>query len=77
MELRIVIADNKAPRVLEAMCSHFGYQATINGTPNPVTEAQFAREQVKAWIREIVRTHEERAAVDTARATVAADVLTF
>lgn len=79
MELRIVIPDAHAPRVLTAFAEHFGYQATIDGQPNPQTEAQFARDQVKAWIRETVRSHEINTATDEAReaAVAAADDVAF
>lgn len=79
MELRIIIPDGQAERVLTAFSEHFGYQATIDGQPNPQTQAQFARDQVKAWIRETVKSHEVNAATDQAReaAVAEADELAF
>lgn len=71
MELRIVIPDTVAPRVLAAFAAHFGYTATLpDGTANPQTSAQFARDTVKAWIKQTVKEHEEQVAVDDARAAV-------
>lgn len=78
MELRITIPDDKAPRVIDAFAEHFGYADTLpDGTPNPQTKPRFARDQVKAWIRETVRVHEEAAAVMAARETAAGDVVEF
>lgn len=78
MELRITIPDDKAARVIDAMAAHFGYQERLpDGTPNQQTKPQFARDSVKAWIKETVRAHEEQVAVDEARADAAASALEF
>lgn len=77
MELRIQIPDDKAPRVLAAFAAMFGYQDALNGTPPTQTEAQFAREKIKEYIRDVTRTYEERIAVQDAREAVAANAITF
>lgn len=42
-----------------------GYQATINGSPNPETQAQYARRQVIALLKEHVLLYRKRQAAAT------------
>jgi hypothetical protein len=41
---------------VQALAFYFGYQTTVNGSPNPETRAQFVdravREHVVAWVKE-------------------------
>lgn len=60
------------PRVLDAFAAVYGYQPTIDGTPNPETKAEFAKRQLIAHVRSLVATHESNTAAETARANALA-----
>lgn len=55
---------------VNGICSYFGYQSTINGSPNPESKAVFAervvREQVLIWVREGRASSAANTARDTA-----------
>lgn len=53
-------------RMVDALSVRFGYQALINGNPNPQTAGEFVRQQIIQWTRGQVREHE----LNTARAAV-------
>lgn len=68
----ITIPDTQIQRVIDAFAAEFGYQSTItnaDGTtsPNPVTKAQFAKQQLIAYIKQITRNYEANQAAATAR----------
>lgn len=59
-------------RIVDAIASVNGYSATLkDGTPNPQTQAQFAREFVKKYIVSTVRDYEREQARASAVSTVA------
>jgi hypothetical protein len=49
-------------RVVNSFASAYGYQATINGQPNPQTKGDFAADQIIAYIKNIVQGEETKAA---------------
>lgn len=53
-------------RMVDALSVKFGYQPTINGSPNPQTAGEFVRQQIIKWTTQQVREHE----LNTARAVV-------
>lgn len=66
-QISITIPDLVLPRVLDAMASIYGYQATLaDGTPNPQTKAQFAKQQVAAFVKRTVAAHEVNDAIASA-----------
>ncbi len=71
--LSITIPDDKLGRVRAAFGVAYGYQDTINGSPNPESLAQFTRRRVIEYIKDVVRAHEAQSAADAAR--IAAGVL--
>ncbi|MDO8614612.1 MAG: hypothetical protein Q7T33_02610 [Dehalococcoidia bacterium] len=73
-QITVTIPDAQAVRVRDAVCTHYGYQATINGAPNPETKAQFVSRKVREFLVSIVRGEEVKAAVNTTSATTAAAV---
>lgn len=60
--LSINIPDNQVTRVNDAIAALFNYQATINGSPNPETKAQFARRMVIENLKRLVAQGESAAA---------------
>jgi hypothetical protein len=66
MNITIVIPDAIAQRVIDAIATRFGYQATIGALPNPQTKAQFVKNIVCRWIKDQVKEHEAATAGATA-----------
>lgn len=69
--INITIPDDKIDSVVDAMCEYFGYQTSIvddegGAIPNPETKNQFAKKQLKQFIKKVYRKNEVR----KARATV-------
>jgi len=58
--------------MIDAFASAYGYQATINGSPNPQTKLLFAAEKLNGYLRDIYRAEQIRTAAATASATAAA-----
>jgi hypothetical protein len=50
-------------RIANAFASAYGYQATINGQPNPQTKGDFAADQLVNYVKNIVLSEEAKAAV--------------
>lgn len=73
-QLTITIPDAQTARVFDAFAAAYGYQATIDGQPNPQTRAQFARQKVIEFIKNTVKAQEAQAAADSARSAAAANV---
>lgn len=67
--LSITIDNTHAARVNDAIAAHYGYQATIDGSPNPETKTQFVRRMVIQMIKEKVRDYEASVAAESARLT--------
>lgn len=71
-QITITIPDAVVQRVLTAMCNTYGYQATLpDGTPNPQTQAQFARAQLAAYVKAVVTAYEATQAAEAARVSAA------
>jgi len=69
--ISITIPDTVATRVVNALCSTYGYQAIItnpDGTTNtnPITQGQFAKQQVIQFIKNTVSTSESNLAASKA-----------
>ena len=63
--------DTMNARSRNAFASAYGYQATIDGQPNPESKAQFRARKIKEYIKEITKAEEHKAAL----AAVAAPTL--
>ena len=78
-QITINIPDAIAPRVLNGFATHYGYQPTINGEPNPQTKAQFAKAKLIEIIKAAVRATEvqdaSNAAATTAGGSVDSDIV--
>lgn len=72
--ISISIDNTQLTRVITAMCTSGGYQATISGQPNPTTQAQFAKQMIAAYVMNAVKQVEAQVAVDTARTTAISNV---
>jgi hypothetical protein len=72
--ISITISDAELPRVINAVCSQYNYQATVNGSPNPETKAQFAKRMMIVWLKDNVKADEVRAAIEAARTAASARV---
>lgn len=69
--LNITIPTAVVPRVASAFTITYGYQATINGLPNPVTLQEFIRQQIIQYIKNTVKNAELPSVAATA--TIAAE----
>lgn len=72
--ISINIPDNLLPRVINGLASFYGYQAEIDGQPNPQTKGQFAKKQLIAHIIHCIKTVETDEAVNAARLAKQAEV---
>ena len=68
--LTINIPTHLVPRIATAFAVSYGYQAILNGTPNPQSEIQFTRQTIINIIRQTVISYETQQARDAAQATV-------
>ena len=64
--------DPKDLALIDALCASYGYQAQISDSngqliPNPETKEQFAKKQVKKFMRAIYKSYVVTTAADTAR----------
>ncbi len=50
-------------RIVDAYANEFGYQATIDGQPNPQSKTDFAVERMVSGIQGVVRNKEQKEAV--------------
>lgn len=64
MEVRITIPDDRATRVIDALCVRYGFDAA-----GGQTKLQFVRDLLRRWIRDEVRDHEIQMAMVTAQQT--------
>ncbi len=64
-------------RIVDATASRFGYQATIDGLPNPQTKSVFAKQAVINFVKTAVREQEVDIATDAARQTSIQNELTI
>lgn len=67
----ITYPDEYRDRIVEALCTRFGYQESVEvdseDVPNPQTPEQFVGSVLAKWVKSQVRKHE------TAKATMAAE----
>jgi hypothetical protein len=63
-------------RINDGFAAAYGYQPTINGSPNPETKAEFSRRMVREYIKGVVKGQEVEAARKTAEAGVTEITLT-
>jgi len=62
--ITLTLSNAAAAEVVDAFCEVGGYQATLpDGSPNPVTRAEFARQVLIQRIRRMVLDRRERAAL--------------
>lgn len=61
--LTITLTDAQGARAIAAICARHGYQATIDGQPNPETQAQFAKRMLIEWVKVNVTTYEAEQSV--------------
>lgn len=66
--ITITIPDAVAVRVMNAICSNHGYEATIDGQANPETKAQAVKRYIKEWAMAHVEAYEAKVASEDARA---------
>lgn len=65
--ISVTIPNAILNRVTDGICGQYSYQATINGSPNPETKAQFAQRMVREFIKNTVKGYEATVAQDAAR----------
>lgn len=58
VDVTITIPDQYASRVIDAYCAVYGYQATIDGQPNPETKAQYAKRMLLQNMKEVTLEYE-------------------
>lgn len=65
--------DSMNARSRDAFATAYGWQATINGQPNPETKAQHRARRIKEHIKEITKAEERRTAMAAIPDTVVHD----
>lgn len=76
-QIVINIPDTVVGRVLDAFAATYRYAATLpDGSPNPQTKAQFAKQRVLAYVKEVVVACESAAAGAAASTSAAATATT-
>lgn len=65
--LSVTIPNAQVTRINNAFGAAYGYQATINGSPNPESLTQFATRKVREFIKDVVKGQEAVAAAEAAR----------
>ncbi len=80
--ISFTIPDAILPRVLDAMAYGRGYTDTITQVddegnvttiPNPITKAQFAKNELKNWVKANVVAYESSVAAESARLAAVQD----
>lgn len=72
-DITITIPNAVLSRVINALT--FDYQPTLdNGTPNPTTRNQHAKQQIIKFIKNRVRTFEQETAIRNLTASVENDI---
>ena len=76
--ITITIPNPVANRVIDSVCERYGYEDTIeddgNRIPNPISKAQFAKQQLIAWVKDCVTYKEGNEAGNKARQEAIAKV---
>ncbi|MEJ7830780.1 MAG: hypothetical protein WKF91_21405 [Segetibacter sp.] len=74
-QLIITIPDAVAVRVMNAVTTRYGYQATLpNGTANPQTKPEFVRQWLISYLKAAVKEQEGATAAANAYNTASTDV---
>lgn len=69
----IVFKDNASKdAIIDAVCALRGYQATVDGQPNPQSKQAFFNAFLQQELKDYYREWKKRAAADAAGATAAA-----
>jgi hypothetical protein len=68
-EISITIPDNKVQRILDAFADTYGWRDTLG-----VTKAQFAKNQLIAYIRNTTTRSETLASISETESTIKTDV---
>lgn len=72
----ITVSNAAGARVVDAFTATYGYQATIDGAPNPETKAAFVTRILREHVKGVVLAHEATVAATAAREAAAAKVAT-
>lgn len=67
--ITVTIPDDKIQRIIDAFAAEFGWT-----TESGLTKAQFTKQQVIEYIKQVTRNYEANLAASTARNTVNTDV---
>lgn len=65
--ISITIPDAQINRVVDGVCLAYNYQATIGGSPNPETKAQFAKRMLIERLKQMVMQGEMRAVQESVK----------
>lgn len=66
----IVFRDAAAKtKIIQSFCDAYGYQATINGAPNPQSKQAFYTQKITEYVKDIHRSVEIKTATDLAAKT--------
>lgn len=76
-DITITIPSTKLDRVVNGICGHYGYQAEINGEPNPESKVQFAKRMLVSYVKDCVMTYEIREANTASSESITTDVETI
>lgn len=74
----MTVPDDKVAALKDDFCAYHGWTATVtdaqgNSVPNPVTQNQFIKQKVIAFLRDSVKAKGAAVAVDAARNTAVTD----
>lgn len=73
MTITLIVPDLVAQRIVDALA--FDYQATLdNGTPNPLTRAQYAKYQIIQFMKNKVRLVEQETAIRNLTQSIENDI---
>ena len=70
--ISITVPNAQVNRVQAAFASAYGYETTVNGSPNPETLVQFTQRKIREFIKGVVKGHEAVSAGEAARVAAAA-----
>jgi hypothetical protein len=60
--ISLTLSDKALGELVDALCEFYGYQAEIDGQPNPEARAHFARRMLLNWMKEHVLRYRRRMA---------------
>lgn len=69
------MSDEQVTILADAFAQQYGYQATVEGKPNPQSKLDFALDKVRGYVKEVIKAHviheTDRAIADTKAAAIA------